>query len=494
MRLRGERGRGRGDGGGAERREETQLDCDAVHRSSSFYPGDRKTRASCAGEGNALSSNGLQTGGGGESLSFREYNCPGPSVAEADPQVARGNDGVGIERHALRSGERLFDRHGHDGGRLQGHHVPEALFGDQAHGGGAEAQSQQAVERGRAAAALQVSQYERAGLLPGQLLDGVGHAIGDPPEAAPLAVEIDFAAPLRQRPFGHDDDAEVASLGFSAGDLVTHLLEVEGDFGDEDDVGRAGEARVEGDEPAVPSHYLDDHHPLVALRGRVELVGRFGGGSDGRVEPEGGHGAADVVVDGLGDADDGDALRHQPPGEAERPVAADGDEHVEPVGAERRDELVGTVSLSPGAVGGLFPPAEGVAAVGGAEDSAAEMGDAADFAGAEGDDFVAAEQAVEAAPDAGHLPSPVHGGEDGPADDGVEARRIPAAGGDGDLHRRSSPTISPGSAWRFSDFLENTRRPSASTSKKPPEDSMSFTSASGNALRISAARPVARGS
>jgi hypothetical protein len=44
------------------------------------------------------------------------------------------------------------------------------------------------------------------------------------------------------------------------------------------------------------------------------------------------------------------------------------------------------------------------------------------------------------------------------------------------------------------DFFEKMRRPSASTSNTPPEDSISLISASGKVRRISAARPAARGS
>src|SRR5205814_3270312 len=44
---------------------------------------------------------------------------------------------------------------------------------------------------------------------------------------------------------------------------------------------------------------------------------------------------------------------------------------------------------------------------------------------------------------------------------------------------RISPTTSPGSAWRPWAFLEKMRRPSTSTSKTPPDDWISFTSAWG---------------
>src|SRR5258707_1219892 len=83
----------------------------------------------------------------------------------------------------------------------------------------------------------------------------------------------------------------------------------------------------------------------------------------GGVEAEGGGGAAHVVVDRLGNADDGNALGLQLPGDDQRPVAADGDERVHLVGAKRRDQLVGAITLGPRAVRAAFTVVEGVAAV-----------------------------------------------------------------------------------------------------------------------------------
>src|SRR5439155_14761238 len=97
------------------------------------------------------------------------------------------------------------------------------------------------------------------------------------------------------------------------------------------------------------------------------------------------------------------------------------------------------------------------------------------------------------------LPASVGCREHGAADHRVEAGCVAAPGGDGDLQRpaaawRISRTISPGSACRPSFFLENTLWPSTPTSNTPPADSIILTSACGKALRISAARPAARGS
>src|SRR4029077_18106438 len=105
------------------------------------------------------------------------------------------------------------------------------------------------------------------------------------------------------------------------------------------------------------------------------------------------------------------------------------------------------------------------------------------------------------ATDTDAFPAPVHRGEHGAADHGVQTRRVAAAGIDRDFQREGGGAIccisrstSPGSAWRPTAFLEKTRRPSTSTSNTPPDDWISFTSACGYVFRISAARPAARGS
>src|SRR2546426_8454568 len=169
-------------------------------------------------------------------------------------------------------------------------------------------------------------------------------------------------------------------------------------------------------------------------------------------------------------------LAEQPLRYAQRAVPPDRDEGVDALSVERRNQLVGPIVLDSRAVGALSPPAKRVAAVGRAEDRAAQVGDAADGVGVEQHDAVLIEQPVVAAPDADAFPAAVDRGEHRPADHGVQPRGVAAAGGDRDSQlaggaifsiRRST---SPASAWRPTAFLENTRRPSTSTSNTPPED------------------------
>ena len=78
--------------------------------------------------------------------------------------------------------------------------------------------------------------------------------------------------------------------------------------------------------------------------------------------------------------------------------------------------------------------AEGVAAVGGAENGAAEVSDPADFRGTERDDAVEGKQAFVAALNPVRLPSPTVRRQYHGADDSVQAGGISAAGRDGDAH------------------------------------------------------------
>ena len=148
--------------------------------------------------------------------------------------------------------------------------------------------------------------------------------------------------------------------------------------------------------------------------------------------------------------------------------------------------------------------AEWIAPVGGAEDGAAEVGDAADVLGAEAHHTVEGEQSFVAALDPVDLPAPVVGGQHHRADDGIESGGVAAAGVDGDTHACGS--------WpprklleQFHDLarlgvsargalLEKTSFPSTMTSNTPPELGISFVSMPGNAFCSSATRPVARGS
>ena len=112
---------------------------------------------------------------------------------------------------------------------------------------------------------------------------------------------------------------------------VADLVDVEGRLGDEDHVGAAREPRVGRDPTRVAAHHLHDHHPVVALGGRVQPIDRVGRDLHRGVEPEREVGRREVVVDRLRDADHLHAVARQLVRDAERVLAADRDHRVDAV-------------------------------------------------------------------------------------------------------------------------------------------------------------------
>src|SRR5436190_10902019 len=82
----------------------------------------------------------------------RIVNIRAELVAEADAEIARGLDRVRVEGDGLHDRDGLLDAHRHHVRGLVGDHVAELALLDHAHGGGAEAQRQEAVAVGGAAA------------------------------------------------------------------------------------------------------------------------------------------------------------------------------------------------------------------------------------------------------------------------------------------------------------------------------------------------------
>ena len=193
----------------------------------------------------------------------------------------------------------------------------------------------------------------------------------------------------------------------------------------------------------MAAHHFHHDDAVVALGGGVQAIECFRGGADGGVEPERQLGAEDIVVDGLGHADHGQSLERQVVGNLETAIAPDGDQRIEPRCMERGDQIVGAVALvlRTGLV--AADVAERIAPVGGAENGAADMGDAAHFGGTERHHAVETQEPFEPALDAVGPPAPMLSGEHDRTDHGIETRRVPAAGRDG----YSQPRIlSPASA------------------------------------------------
>jgi hypothetical protein len=124
----------------------------------------------------------------------------------------------------------------------------------------------------------------------------------------------------------------------------------------------------------------------------VQPIDRFGSKINGGVEPETVCRAHDVVIDGLGNANDWDAQSAEPMCDGERAIAADDHQGAKTHLVEHFDDTVGIVSI---AVRCRDRIREGVAAVGGAEDRATQPQDARHIARRQNTRAVWLDQTVE---------------------------------------------------------------------------------------------------
>ena len=329
---------------------------------------------------------------------------------------------------------RIGERHVDRAPRAPGDHAVEGAARDEIDRVHAEDRSHEAVARGRHAAALQVAEHGDPGLGAGCLGDAVADVSADAAvseRAAGLAPGGRLAR-LGPDRLGDHDEGEVAALALQRLDLFGDPVDPIGNLGDQDHVGAAGDAGVERDVPGVPAHDLEHHHARVAGRGRLQVIKGVGRDLDrGRVT-ERDLGMAEVVVDGLGDADQVEAaLLGQAAQDRQGPVAADADERVQAEHAVALDHLGRAVPAAAVRHGVI----EGVALVGGAEDGAADAqqlpGEQVEIERLRLDR--AREQPMGALADADHFPAvTLDGAENHGAQHRVEARAVAAAGQDSD--------------------------------------------------------------
>ncbi|EGJ74632.1 putative 6-phosphofructokinase [Streptomyces sp. Tu6071] len=355
-----------------------------------------------------------------------------PRRPSAGPRVTGLEDRLRLfhplPRHRLQRRHRLRERDHHDVRAAQCRHVAEVAAVGGLDGVPAEARGEDAVVGGGGAAALDVAEDDRAGLLAEARFEFVGERGADAAEAL-VAELVDLALAVVHRPgrrvraLGDADDGELLAAREAFLDHLHEVGRVEGPLGQADAVRAARHARLQGDPARVPPHDLDDHDPLVGLGRGLEAVDRLGRDADGGVEAEGAVGRGDVVVDRLRHADDRHPALGEHPRGGQGALAADRDEDVD---AEFAGEF--------GRVGAGFgePPA---LQTGRAEDRAAAGEDAAhrvevEFA------VVPVEQALVPVLEPDHLVTVVRDGavHDRP-DHCVEARTVAACGENSDAHR-----------------------------------------------------------
>ena len=200
--------------------------------------------------------------------------------------------------------------------------VADAVF-EHAHGAVAELGCQHPVRHGGRAAPLHMAD------------GGAAHRIG----GHRLQLFREFVR--RGDAFCQHDDVGMLAVGAAAVDAQDDVFHVVGDLGDDDDLGAAGDARIQGDVAAAAAHYLDHADALVRGHGVAQFIDDVETGVDCRIEAEGVIGIFQVVIDGAGDTDGGDAVfLAQAFGAAERTVAADDDQAFDAAVVERFDGLL----------------------------------------------------------------------------------------------------------------------------------------------------------
>ena len=131
-------------------------------------------------------------------------------------------------------------------------------------------------------------------------------------------------------------------------DGLDDLVHVVGDLGNQDDVRAARDAGIQRDPANLVAHNLDNEHAPVARGGSVDVVDALGCDVDGARKAKGHLGAPGVVIDGLGQGDNVEALFAQAVGGLGGAVAAQHKQAVElqlVIGVDHRGHLLDAVGL-----------------------------------------------------------------------------------------------------------------------------------------------------
>ena len=140
--------------------------------------------------------------------------------------------------------------------------------------------------------------------------------------------------------FGYGDDRKILSARLALLDDLADLVESHREFRKQNQVRAASHARAERDPACLATHQFHYQHAAMRLGGAVKTVNRLGGNVDRRVITEGLVGAVNIVVDGLGHADDRHTPFVQARGNAQGVVAADSHEASEIHALEVLDECI----------------------------------------------------------------------------------------------------------------------------------------------------------
>src|SRR5208283_441967 len=260
---------------------------------------------------------------------------------------------------------------------FEANHATELTFGDEISSGNAKARSEDAVEGSGRTAALDVAEDGDADFLVEHFAKNIANDIGN---AAGTDRGKDFTMGImggKLHAFGDDDDAEMLAAEFTGANGVANGLKFEGDFGNEDDVGAAGNPCMKRDPTGVAAHEFNKHDAMVAFGGGVETINGFRGDDESGVKTESDFGGVEIVVNRFGNADDVDAAASEIAGDVLGAVTANDNHGFDAESASVIHAQVGIVVNDLLAVFDGFV-SKGIAAVGGAKNGAAAGKNAAD--------------------------------------------------------------------------------------------------------------------
>ena len=210
--------------------------------------------------------------------------------------------------------------------------APIGVFLEQFHGARAKAAAEDAVLRAGGAAALYVAQHGRAGFLTGERLDDgseleAGHGVGgDILQFLVLRANgVHIGSERGERALRHHQNGGTLAVEHAPLDALGDFLDAPGGLGHHHVFRAAGQRRVHGDIAAVAAHDGDQAGALVGIAGFAHAVDALAGGIQSGIEADGEIGVFQIVIDGAGDADGGEALVGQRLEPGERAIAADAD-------------------------------------------------------------------------------------------------------------------------------------------------------------------------
>src|SRR5437763_15506829 len=111
----------------------------------------------------------------------------------------------------------------------------------------------------------------------------------------------------------------------------SNIIDVEWPLRNQDDVGTPGDAAVNSDPAGVTAHDLNDDHAIVGLGCGMHAINRLSGDGDRGIEAEAEVGAAQVIVNGLGNCDYRDFMIMEFQSDGLRVIAANRDQGVDRV-------------------------------------------------------------------------------------------------------------------------------------------------------------------